>query len=964
LKQLLLILLYVSCLFLLNAQNPVSRNLTNQNGLPSNTVYNILQDSKGFIWLGHDKGLSRYDGNSFTHFTAPAQQGKSVSNLMEIEGEIWCQDFLGNFYFTKNGTLNKQPSFKSTGAYTPAGVLNKQLLSSVNYDSIKSFDVKTQKTLTYKSPLGVAQAVYHSNDETYFFNQNSLLSFNGKEVSTIQKIENPLPLLSFLIKTNDRFFAFNRNTYPLAYQIIGNDITPITTLKKDLLIQGVTIIGNEIWVCTSTGAFCFDTNMQPLYNGLCFFGENSITQVVKDREDNYWFGTLNKGVLFVSDINTRLFKYSTESITALSSYKGTQILAGTSSSLIFAFDGQNNTFNTLTNSDTKGEIFSLYYDKPINTIITCANTVSFYKEGKKIRTESLAGKVITAISDNTYALAFAGGTMLLPRNNNNLFSPNWIKQYYQQDGNRTILTQGYRGRSVLFDAASQILYTATAEGLRYYDATKSDFINYQSTPIFASSLCIINGELYAGTFSDGIYKITNNKAVSLNTTAKNLTNTIFKLYSHGNNLWITGDELVQRYNTLTGEVTNFTSADGLPKAEIKDIVLQNEKVYIGTTEGLVVFETNKNSVNNTKPLLQLNKFLVNDIEQPVANSYILKSNENNIEVLFSLLSFKDNTASTINYRINNEDWKTLPKGLRNLQLASLAAGKYVIEIKAENEDGIAAEKEIAIELTIEAPFYKKLWFYLLIAGLILSAMYVYFKQRLNSEQKNNELLAQKMALEQELHQSMLSSIKSQMNPHFLFNALNTIQSYIYTNEKENASLYLGKFSELTRTILDMSNKERVTLSEEIKALQLYVELEQLRFEDKLQYSFEIDKNISTETTYIPSMLIQPYVENAIKHGLMHQKTQWKLHIAFKQNNNNIEVTIDDNGIGRKASEAINQQKNKRHQSFANQANEKRLDILNKGFGKNISLHIIDKIDEHGYAAGTTVVLNIPLLGNS
>ena len=303
----------------------------------------------------------------------------------------------------------------------------------------------------------------------------------------------------------------------------------------------------------------------------------------------------------------------------------------------------------------------------------------------------------------------------------------------------------------------------------------------------------------------------------------------------------------------------------------------------------------------------------------------------------------------------------MPKGIRNLQLASLAPGKYNIEIKATNEDGINAEKNIFVAFTIALPFYKQSWFYALIAGFILLGMYIYFQVKLRNEKYNTELLEQKMKLEKELQQSLLSSIKSQMNPHFLFNALNTIQSYIYTNEKESASLYLGKFSELTRTILDMSNKEKVNLAEEINALQLYVELEKLRFEDKLSYTFDIDKNISTETTTIPSMLIQPYVENAIKHGLMHQKSQWKLLIGFKLKGTNIEVTIDDNGVGRLASEAINKQRNKTHKSFATDANEKRLDILNKGLSENISLTFIDKKDENGFASGTTVILNIPFM---
>jgi LytS/YehU family sensor histidine kinase len=157
---------------------------------------------------------------------------------------------------------------------------------------------------------------------------------------------------------------------------------------------------------------------------------------------------------------------------------------------------------------------------------------------------------------------------------------------------------------------------------------------------------------------------------------------------------------------------------------------------------------------------------------------------------------------------------------------------------------------------------------------------------------------------------MLASIKSQMNPHFLFNALNTIQAYIYTNDKENASVYLGKFSELTRRILEMSNKDCVPLSEEIKSLSLYLELEKIRFEDLLHYTFEVDPALQPDFVYIPSMLIQPYVENAIKHGLLHKKDDRQLWIKFIKERDCLMVIIDDNGIGRKRSAQLKRLKEK------------------------------------------------------
>jgi LytS/YehU family sensor histidine kinase len=248
--------------------------------------------------------------------------------------------------------------------------------------------------------------------------------------------------------------------------------------------------------------------------------------------------------------------------------------------------------------------------------------------------------------------------------------------------------------------------------------------------------------------------------------------------------------------------------------------------------------------------------------------------------------------------------------------------------------------------------------------LLLSISIFIIKNEFKKQRRKQALETEKNKLEKDLQQSTLASIKSQMNPHFLFNALNTIQSYIYQNDKQNASQYLGKFSELTRMILEMSNRETISLSEEIKALKLYLELEQLRFEEKLKYEIVVAQNIDVEMIHIPSMLIQPYIENAIKHGLLHKKDNWILEISFKKNEKILVVIVDDNGIGRKRSQELQKLKLKQHQSFAMSANEKRLDILNKGLEKPIALQIIDKTNENSEAIGTTVILNIPILSSN
>lgn len=197
-----------------------------------------------------------------------------------------------------------------------------------------------------------------------------------------------------------------------------------------------------------------------------------------------------------------------------------------------------------------------------------------------------------------------------------------------------------------------------------------------------------------------------------------------------------------------------------------------------------------------------------------------------------------------------------------------------------------------------------------------------------------------------------------MNPHFLFNALNTIQSYIITEDKEKASNYLSKFSKLTRKILDMSDKETILLQEEIDALILYVELEKMRFDD-LNFTIEFEKDIVANELLIPSMIIQPYVENAIKHGLLHKKGDKQLFIKVRKTSDYLMIQIEDNGIGRKHSEIINRNKSDNHRSFASNANLKRIELLNAEKNE-IGVEYADKLCNDGESAGTIVNIKLPI----
>lgn len=239
-------------------------------------------------------------------------------------------------------------------------------------------------------------------------------------------------------------------------------------------------------------------------------------------------------------------------------------------------------------------------------------------------------------------------------------------------------------------------------------------------------------------------------------------------------------------------------------------------------------------------------------------------------------------------------------------------------------------------------------------------VYVISKKRL---QKQNELLQQQLSkskLEEDLRRSQLASLKSQMNPHFIFNALNSIQEFIILNDKQQANMFMGKFSDLMRKTLDMSTKEEVSLEDEISVLKLYLELETLRFEENFEYTISVAKEINSTAIYLPCMLIQPYVENAIKHGLMHKTGKKELQIMFDiTDEQRVTCIINDNGIGRQRSSEINAMKVKKHTSFATGATQKRLELLNAKRHNSIVVTYTDIVSNDGQIQGTEVTIHIP-----
>lgn len=341
----------------------------------------------------------------------------------------------------------------------------------------------------------------------------------------------------------------------------------------------------------------------------------------------------------------------------------------------------------------------------------------------------------------------------------------------------------------------------------------------------------------------------------------------------------------------------------------------------------------------------------------------------------ALFYFKlmEDLAMKFNYKelnaLSNEQQSEIYQMLGNTQVAykKLAIfSSLKLEIEKENNRALtnylieeshrqnAMESQVAIGKEKIKSRNLQLFGSILIAILIISlfALYLRFQRK---------KLKQKIADEQvkiALMQSQIKTIGAQMNPHFVFNALNSVQDLILQRDVRSSSIYLAKFADLMRNTLDASQKDNIDIDKEIENLELYLSLEALRFEDN-QFSYSItEHNLNRlNDTKIPTMFIQPYVENAIKHGLLHKNGLKKLNISFTEVDNKLKCVILDNGIGRNKSAEINRRRKEKHDSFATNANAKRLELINNSSAQKIKVDITDLMDDNNQSMGTEVSIS-------
>ncbi len=481
------------------------------------------------------------------------------------------------------------------------------------------------------------------------------------------------------------------------------------------------------------------------------------------------------------------------------------------------------------------------------------------------------------------------------------------------------------------------------------------------------------GNFWIGSISGEVFVFQGKKLQAWGTSQIAIKgSSIRAMMSDQKGVWISTNSGLQfsGYDSLKLDSLNTFSANdwiyldknnGLLSNELTGLANVGDALLMASFNGLQRMERDHIQKKMAEPTTVLHELLVSGNRRKVHSFFSLPYDSNRIQFSISGVSLGSGNLMQLKWRMKGLDstWTTQTRIHETVNYPELQPGTYVFEVKSVNKQGVESANSIQIPLEIRKPFWLSWWFLLLMIVLALLIIVIIFKYRMNKQRMELEEKQARKQLENELNLSRLHALQSQMNPHFMYNALNSIQHFIFTNDKRASNHFLGKFADLMRLVMQQSSQETISLKEELETLEIYLELEKMRLDDAFTYVFKVHESLDSSRVVVPPMIIQPYLENAIKHGFMGLKRKGFLHIHFQQIEDFLEVCIEDNGRGREQSQQ--QQQKRKFGSFSGQANQRRFELLKQRYGNQVSVRYEDKKDEQEQALGTIVYLHLPLI---
>ncbi len=943
------------------AQSYSFRRYGVEDGLPSSYLYNIAQDKDGFIWLASEGGICKFDGISFQSNPIPELGSEEAINMLFdsknrlwmslINSDIVCFDNGKSYRFLPSDLQKGEDiplNIKIVGIYEdPSGhiwILSKYK-EAIRIDSISNGVILKKKVFDF--PTNSARVMASFGNANYFLGEYGAWKVVGDSSIFIKHPFEYSISPNYSFQKNDKIYyssrenihSFNFKTQEFKREFL--ELSPYTNKGINTLYADSK---GDIWICTKDGLLYLQYSDDGTYQYQHLLKNHFLGVVFQDRDENFWITTQKKGLFFIPSTQIKVVNRQD----GLSSERITSIIEDKNGHIVIGCD--DNSYNFLSIEEGKPpdvifkdkltdinlEIYDIFNHQ--NGYIYFFSSGGLFKRNPSPQKSS--HEKLNKFSFKTGQQA-PDGSIWAGASNSALI--------VEQTGLRQVLKERTYAVAPL---NKDEVWIGTVKGLYHYTSSRGAVkSNIPSLNTDIRHLALSkNNELWVGCKSEGLFILKDGKILKRLTTEQGLpSNSCRHILLEEDFAWVGTNNGIARISYDDYSIDIINTNDGLPSREINDIIEKEGLIIAATNRGLAYFP--KNIITHSPiPSIHFNTIKINEQDTMIHPTYYLPYDENNIKVSFIALSYQSSNDMTYNIKMEGLDENWISSKIGKAEYPSLAPGDYVLSIKAKTLDSEWSEIQ-QLRFIISKPFWSRAWFIILsILGIASILGLITYNINKNTRKKNE--------IEDKLKEFRLTALRSQMNPHFMFNSLNSIQEFILLQDKKSANKYLSRFSKLMRSILDMSDKARIPLEKEIEALELYLELENMRFDGKLDYKIETNEDLNIEGLTLPSMLIQPYVENAIKHGLMHKVEDKKLRIRFGKEGNYLFCTVDDNGIGRQKSGQLKTEKKRQHIPKAMLLNEERLKLMNSVHKDGLNLEIIDKTDKEGNPNGTKIIIYI------
>ncbi len=948
---------------MLRAQDPYYVNF--DRGLPTASVSRIDPLPNGKLCFSSYMGAGVFDGENIEMFSV--SDGLKSPNISwtnsDSKGRIWMHSASGRLVYLENEKLHDLPE------------VNIQLNQFSSYNEFEvgpndtlflDYFVKHKMVKVIPNGKGQWDSIQIIDMKDTFFPLRSRFvpsEIIARHQIKVNKKEGFVGL--HLILNNDTLFRRIEAKKYLIYRFEPIDNAGIITandkmyiLEKGMIadsfqfndaVENVFVVDDtEIWVNMLGGGICYFENRWSLKNPRMFFDNydkyGSLNHVTKDYEGGYWFASGdNEGVMYVPNLQNQ-------------SYRVKEELQDSYLSTTYVYEGilyiaySNGVITRINSNSFEEEVLYKFDEEPMKATIRTfgvANgelyaggshgVLKWDKEKQEFdRISEKACRWFFESQDTLYVGNYYdgfgkiyNGTYTQAPNPKNMDFPR-VNQFAKYDSNEFVLASNgiWRWKDGNMTFVSQDLFFQ--QSMSSYRLGDNKFVLYT----FGAGIMISDG-------ADTVF-INKNKGL-----ISDLVNEVIQ--SSDGTIWVSTSSGVSKIifaepNSLEKyEITNFSS-DYMVVKDVYGMVEYQNKMWVFGSEGMATLDSISHSVQHPIFLdhIKASGALENGI-------YKLEYGANSMEFAYGTIQYNKTKKLKFEYQLLGQakDWVVTENN--SVLFRQLPPGNYSFRVRVAGESQLSK----AIRFCVPQPIWKTWWFVVIISGVLIIIAIVIIQNRLRQLRKRQDLI-------NELNEVKQQALSAQMNPHFIFNSLNSIQRYIIQNDRKTSNKYLSRFSSLMRLVLDNSRHHLIKLGNELEALELYMDLEALRFKEKLTFSLSTAEGLEVDQLMISPLLLQPFVENAIWHGIMHKEEQSGhvlVHIA--DSDTHFKCIIEDNGIGRREALRIKNSSANAHKSVGTEVTNKRIELANKLYDHEIQSKIIDLYDENGSPQGTRVEIVIP-----